>query len=212
MNPWVAATALAVVAFVLAEWRGSSAGRWIAKPLAAAGFVAVALSVGAMRSDWGRLVVAGLVLGAIGDVLLLPRSPVAFTAGLGSFLLGHLAYAAAFIERGVSPGWLLASASLFVAPALASWAWLRDHLPGPMRTPVRAYVAVISAMVACAFGTWGYAGNADLLAGALLFAASDLSVARDRFVAPGLANRLWGAPAYFAGQVLIALGAATGGA
>jgi hypothetical protein len=43
--------------------------------------------------------------------------------------------------------------------------------------------------------------------GAVLFFVSDLFVARNRFVAPGLANRLLGLPAYYGGQVLIAWGA-----
>jgi len=52
---------------------------------------------------------------------------------------------------------------------------------------------------------WPYAiGAIALLAGAALFFVSDLAVARDRFVAPGFANRLWGLPAYYAGQLLIA--------
>ena len=43
-----------------------------------------------------------------------------------------------------------------------------------------------------------------LLLGAVLFLLSDLSVARDRFVAPGFVNRLWGLPFYYGGQVLLA--------
>jgi uncharacterized membrane protein YhhN len=44
----------------------------------------------------------------------------------------------------------------------------------------------------------------EVAAGALLFAASDLAVARDRFVRPALRNKLWGLPAYFAAQLLLA--------
>ena len=46
--------------------------------------------------------------------------------------------------------------------------------------------------------------NPRFLAGAVLFFASDLGVARDKFVAPGFPNRAWGLPAYYAGQLLIA--------
>ena len=42
------------------------------------------------------------------------------------------------------------------------------------------------------------------LIGALLFFASDLAVARDKFVAPGVINKLWGLPAYYGGQLLLA--------
>ena len=94
-----------------------------------------------------------------------------------------------------------------VAAAIAL-AWMWRHL-GSMRIPVIAYVAVITTMVIGALVCdWG-ARNAPLarhvaLAGAILFFASDLSVARDRFVAPGFVNRAWGLPAYYAAQLLFA--------
>jgi hypothetical protein len=34
--------------------------------------------------------------------------------------------------------------------------------------------------------------------------ASDVAVARDRFVAPSVGNRLWGLPLYFVAQLLLA--------
>jgi len=58
-------------------------------------------------------------------------------------------------------------------------------------------------MVAFAFGVFPSAGLA-LLAGALSFYVSDLAVARDRFVAPGFSNRLWGLPLYYGGTLLLA--------
>jgi hypothetical protein len=41
-------------------------------------------------------------------------------------------------------------------------------------------------------------------AGALLFYLSDLLVARDRFVRPGIVNRVVGLPLYYAAQLLLA--------
>ena len=40
--------------------------------------------------------------------------------------------------------------------------------------------------------------------GAVAFFLSDLAVARDRFVAKGWVNRVWGLPLYYFGQVLLA--------
>ena len=40
---------------------------------------------------------------------------------------------------------------------------------------------------------------------AVAFYLSDVSVARDRFVAPGFGNRIWGLPLYYAAQLLFAL-------
>jgi hypothetical protein len=40
--------------------------------------------------------------------------------------------------------------------------------------------------------------------GATLFFASDLAVARERFLARDFTNKLYGLPAYYLGQLLIA--------
>ena len=204
MSLLVAGTIVAVAALLAAEARGSRAGIWIAKPLASAGFVAVALAAGAPDSPYGRWILAGLVLAWWGDVLLIPRSRAVFLAGIASFLLGHVAYGIAFVERGVSTTWVALAAVVLVGPALGVWRWLRGHVPAAMRGAVRAYVGVISAMVACAVGTFAEAGGAAILVGALMFFVSDLAVARNRFVAPGFVNKTWGLPLYYGGQLLLA--------
>ena len=43
-----------------------------------------------------------------------------------------------------------------------------------------------------------------VLAGAVLFFLSDLGVARDRFVSPGVWNRAVGLPLYYGAQLLLA--------
>ena len=74
-----------------------------------------------------------------------------------------------------------------------------------MKVPVLAYVVVITMMVICAAGTVNAPGGAVRVLGAVAFYLSDLGVARERFVTPGLANRLFGLPLYYGGQVLLAL-------
>jgi uncharacterized membrane protein YhhN len=192
------------VAVLLAgEYRGERRIVWLAKPAAAACFVAAALAWGALGSGYGRAVLAGLVASFAGDVLLIPRGrPAVFRAGVGAFGLAHLAYAAAFALRFQSPGLALGCA-LFAALALVFvWRWLRPHLPSEMVAPVLGYVAVISTMLVAAAG----AAPADpaIFAGAALFYASDLTVARDRFVRPGFANGALGLPLYFAAQLVLA--------
>lgn len=191
-----------------AEGRGWRPGIWIAKPLAATGFLVVALGAGAMGSAYGRWVLLALALSWLGDVLLIPCRQAAFLAGLTSFLLGHVAYVGAFVARGLDPAGTL----LAVAPAwLAFWLaarWLRAWVPREMRTPVRAYMIVISAMLVAAVGTTTREPRMEIALGAGLFYVSDLAVARDRFVAPSFANSLWGLPLYFGGQLLLALSTA----
>ena len=200
----VAMTVLGVAGVLLAQWQGQRAGTWVFKPLASAGFVLAALGVGATESLYGRVMLFGLLACAAGDVLLIFRSSRVFLAGIAAFLVGHLAFASAFVVRGVSaPTSLLAVLALVPFVRLVV-GWLRPHLEGPMKPAVFVYIAVISCMVALAVGTHVREPSMLVLVGALAFFLSDLAVARERFVAPGFVNRLWGLPLYYGAQLLLA--------
>ena len=74
-----------------------------------------------------------------------------------------------------------------------------------MKQPVVAYFIVIGTMSALACAVTAAGGPAGVALGALAFAASDVSVARDRFVQHDFRNRAWGLPLYYCAQVLLAL-------
>jgi uncharacterized membrane protein YhhN len=174
------------------------------KILASSAFVVVALGCGAMASTYGRLVLLALALSWVGDLLLLSARTAPFLGGLAAFLAAHVAYAAAFASRPLSSRWLLAGAALMAIVGAITLRWLWTHLDTAYRVAVTAYVLALGAMVSLAIGAAAGWGLPLLAVGALAFAASDISVARDRFVAPGLLNRLWGLPLYYAAQLLIA--------
>ena len=194
--------AVFVVALVAGEAQ-KTWGRVLTKPAASLCFIAVALAAGATDSSYGRWVLVALVLSAVGDVALLGAARPAFVGGLVSFLLGHVAYTVAFAARGIHLGWSALAALLAIAPFVVVLRWLLPHA-GALRVPVVAYAAVISTMVAAAVGTVGEEGDARIVVAALAFYVSDLAVARDRFVAPGPANRIWGLPLYYGAQFLFA--------
>jgi uncharacterized membrane protein YhhN len=79
-----------------------------------------------------------------------------------------------------------------------------------MRFPVIGYVAVITTMVVGGIAVSVHGNTVDptapLLAtsGAIAFYASDLAVARDKFVAKEAVNRAIGLPLYYGAQLLIA--------
>jgi uncharacterized membrane protein YhhN len=197
--------ALAVVGVVAADRAGSRAGLWIAKPLASTGFVLVALALGATGTTYGRWVLLGLALGWLGDVLLIPRGArLAFAAGLGSFLLGHLAFAVGFVSRGQSLAGLAGGLAFAAASALPLLRWLMPHVPASLKVPVSAYFAVISAMVATACGASAATGDWRLALGAIGFAVSDVTVARERFVVHSPWNGGLGLPLYYASQLVLA--------
>ena len=208
MLPYALVTIAASAALLAAEQRDWRLGVWIAKPIAAAGFVGAALANGALDSAYGQWILAGLVLSFVGDVLLIPREAKStFFAGLVSFLLGHVAYTGAFAVRGLDP-FTTAVAALPVS--LASMAALRHLWPHiqarspKFQRPVLAYLIVISTMLVCAAGSFGRAADPRILAGAIAFYVSDLAVARQRFVARSFSNKLWGLPLYFGAQLLLA--------
>jgi uncharacterized membrane protein YhhN len=200
-----------VALLLAAEQRASRLGVWIWKPLASACFLAAAVWWGAQHSEYGRWILLGLALSACGDVLLIPGGDATFRLGLVAFLLAHIAYAAAFVTLPQSPVALGLGALAVAWVVWICWRWLGPHLPAAMRVPVAAYFAAISAMGALALGAVGGGAPPSAAVGALAFMASDLSVARDRFVSRGFANLAWGLPLYFAAQLLIAWSAARAG-
>ena len=193
-----------VAALVAAERWQRGALIAVTKTTASGLFIAVALSLGAADSALGRWVLAALVLGAAGDVCLLSRRDAAFMAGLGFFLLSHLAYARGFGAGPLHAGALAGAALAMAVVGALTLRWLWPHLQGVFRPAVLAYVLAIALMVVLAIG-WGAArGDWRPVLGALLFAASDISVARQAFVARGFVNVAWGLPAYYVAQLLMA--------
>lgn len=203
---WILICAIAVAGLLAAERRNSQRGKWLAKPVASLAFVGTALASQALATTYGQLILLGLLLSLVGDVLLIPTGrPRIFRAGVLAFLAGHVAYGAAFLSQALSVTWLAVSGVLLLLALFAVWRWLRPTLPGDMRIPVLAYLGVIGAMsaLACAFA--GAGGPVTVAVGALAFTASDVSVARDRFVQHDFFNRAWGLPLYYCAQLLLAL-------
>ncbi|MFN2375400.1 MAG: lysoplasmalogenase [Candidatus Binatia bacterium] len=200
-----AATLALLVLLLIAEWRENRKAIALLKPLVSTGFVVAGFLAPTDAGLYAVVILAGLVLSWWGDVLLIPRDrPAVFRLGILAFLLGHVAYSTAFLARGVDWTATLASAVLMTALAMLVLRWLAAHTPDDMRLPVRAYVAVISTMLALAVGTWAAHGEPLIVVGAAMFYVSDLSVAADRFVRRSFLNRLWGLPCYYIAQLVLA--------
>ena len=196
--------ATAVGALLWAELKSSWLGVWLIKPVASTLFVITALLAGALASSYGRLILLGLLFSWLGDVFLIPKRQLFFIIGLGSFLLAHVAFSGAFLLQSlkVLPLTLAATATVVFAIIILRWLW--PHLSHSFRPAVVSYLAAISLMVVLASGTMAAAGP-QLLIGAVMFAVSDIFVARERFVSPSVVNRLWGLPLYYAAQLIFAL-------
>lgn len=191
--------ALALAGYIVAERRGSAPGMWATKPLASACFLLIALP------PVDRWLIGALALSFVGDLLLIPRAPRVFRAGILVFLIAHLAFIAAFAARGFASWWTVLSLAIL---SLAAWAVARRLLPRvdrALKAAVLAYVVVITMMVAAAAGAVANGAPPLLLGAALAFYANDLLVARDRFLQKDWRNRLVGLPLYYGAMVLFAV-------
>ena len=203
---------LLVAGFAVLDWYAVAARRRpleaVAKPLTMVALAAAALASGAADTTAGRWLLAALLLGMLGDIALLSDSEPRFLAGLAAFLVGHIAYLAAFLELGARRavpalvGALLVAALLVVVGRPVLVAARREGGPG-LGGAVAAYMVVIAAMVVTAWGT----GRPLVAAGATVFMVSDAVLAHDRFVRSWRWAPLVVMVTYHVGQVLIVLGA-----
>jgi len=196
---------VACLFLVLAEYHKWPIRRAVFKILASSAFVMIALQLDAMTTTYGRLILVALALSWVGDVLLLSRQSRIFLLGIASFLLSHIAFSIAFATRPLSLAGLVIGFVAMVCIGAIVLKWLWRHLQSFYRVAVTAYVVAIFAMCTFAIALSAASGNWVLATGALAFAASDISVARDRFVSPGFVNRAWGLPLYYAAQITLAL-------
>jgi len=190
------------------ERREHLVGKLAVKPLLSCLFVLTAVVAAPAFSTYPVVVVVGLVLCLVGDVCLAFPQQALFRAGLAAFLLGHVAYIAAFAAAAYPNWglWITAAAALPVSSLV--YRRLQPFL-GRMKTPVMAYIVVITVMLIAAGGVFGdmhlsSAGRFLVLNGAFSFYLSDIFVARQRFVQPSFWNRLIGLPLYYLGQFQIA--------
>jgi uncharacterized membrane protein YhhN len=198
------ATVVAAVVDWLAVHGRRPAVEYVFKPLTLGLLTAAALALEPDDPGVRAWFVAALVLALAGDVfLMVPRD--LFLAGLGAFLLAHVAYAVGLTLAGLS----LAGAAAGLAMVAVVCATVGRRLVAGVRArepalgvPVVAYMGVISTMVVCACGT----GDPRAIAGALLFYASDALIGWGRFVSEhGRSGDLAVIVTYHAGQILLVL-------
>jgi len=210
---WTLIAATLVVA--VADWWAVAAGRkpaeYVLKPLTMAVLIAAALAMPDPVSSASRTwFVVALALSLVGDVfLMLPESETNFIGGLGSFLLGHVAYIVGILATGeVTTGRLLVGVALVLVgiatlgQTIVRGAHRTDKVFG---VPVALYIGVISTMVALAVGS----GRPVLVAGALLFFVSDACIGWSKFVKEFPGYRMAIITTYHLGQVGLLLGLLT---
>ena len=204
----IAFTVGSVLLHIAADRRQDRSGRLLTKATASSGVITIALSLGALESPWGQLLLVALCLSTLGDMVLALRETSTFVGGLVSLLLAHIAFGAAFVVLGVDTSVALVIAAAFAVIARGLVRWILPHVSQGLRLAAIAHVVASSGMATLALAAGWSAGNAAIgIAGAAFF-ISDLFVARDRFIASDFNNRLFGLPLYYGAQILLALQAA----
>lgn len=197
--------AAAVGLFLFGELRDIRRVQQVMKPVSSLLFCIMAWQAGAFQSLFGQIMFGGLVACALGDVSLLSRAQAWFRAGLFAFLLGHVFFIGAFASLDWALPRAVAKAGLLVLVGAGVFRWLRRHAPQDMQLAVGVYVIIILGMVLAAFGAWGGGATVLLPIAAVMFAVSDIGVARDRFVKQSWLNKLLITPLYYGAQGLFAV-------
>jgi len=203
----VLSVAAAALYFILIDMRASLL-RSAVKTLAVALLAALCI-----LQQQPLLLIAALVLSAMGDWFLSRDGDKAFLLGLGSFLAAHVAYIALFWSLGgglpalQAEPWRLAVVAAMAVLALAMLVLLMREVGPDLRFPVTVYIVAILAMGIAALTT----NSAWIIAGALAFMASDATLATERFlttaISPGrLAMGIGVWLLYYAAQALIMIG------
>lgn len=171
----------------------SKAAEYLLKPGTLLALILAAAVIDPERDAQRTWFVIALVLSLAGDVfLMLPAN--AFVAGLGSFLLAHLAYVVGFLlEPRETVAVAVAAALVVLAAATAGRRIVlaaRASDDPKIAGPVAIYMSTISVMVVLAAGT----AEPFAAVGAALFFVSDSLIGWDRFVRPFA----WARPAIMA--------------
>ena len=206
------------VCFIITENRKKYTPAVVLKGCASLVFVALGLITMAAAQDqrFARLVVIGLILGAVGDVLLNLRfvfekaGQKIFLVGIAAFLSGHILYLAALIPGSRNlPVCLVCGVA---AAALLLW-WIFSRV-GKVKKAFKivgiVYIGAIVLLTAVAIGRLvsspDSTGALLYVCGALLFTASDVIMILNTFGdTPRASMRAANLTLYYLGQLLIAL-------
>lgn len=186
MEIFLMAAALGAALAVWCEERAAGRHRafYLLKPATTLLILGAVLTAPGADPDYRLWVAVAVLLSTCGDIALMRHDDAGFLVGLGSFLLAHGVFVAAFLLDGVQapPGWT----AVPVTAGLVFLLWLLPRT-GRLRPPVAVYAAALVAMsVAAAVRMEIRDDRGAMLAaiGTLVFLLSDAALAIRRFHRP----------------------------
>ncbi|MGW3246718.1 lysoplasmalogenase [Streptomyces sp. NPDC001070] len=189
--------AVAAVVHLAAQLVDSGTADHLTKPV----LVPLLAACAALRGG-PRLLVAALLCGWAGDVLLQLDGDTPFLAGMGAFAAGHVCYLTLFVRRGAFADRRRAAATAagYAVVWLAALVLVWPGLPSGLRIPVAVYSLLLTAMAAAAAGP----GPRATAVGGALFLLSDTLLATRLADLPQLpAADFWIMLTYLGAQYLL---------
>lgn len=198
----ILAVIFAAIFFAL-RWRSFFAARPFIKAT-----MAVLLAAYCITAQPPLIVMAaGFALSAFGDFFLDLRGEKYFLPGLIAFFAAHVAFAVYLfgyadpLSSYTGIEWFMCAA--LAAATIAFYIWLLPALPKDMKIPVAAYSTIITLMGIAALTT---ALSLLVPIGALLFIASDVVLAVERFKFKFPLDKKINWALYASGQIVLAIG------
>lgn len=192
-----------VIAVIYGGFFRSTKGSNLGSFLKTTPLVLLAVYVGI--KDGHSLLIAALILSALGDLALSRTGQPAFLAGLISFAIAHIMYSLLFAQYFENANTVAAVVLILLCGS--SFYWLIPYTKS-LRAPVVFYIAIISIMTFFAFSS---SINMMVLLGVVAFVISDLMLSIRMFragektpIAEALNIGVW--VFYFGGQLMITLG------
>ena len=204
------------IAFILTERKENYGLAVLLKGTASLIFIGIGLlcSDASVNMAFAKWIVAGLILGGIGDVCLNLRFVLksagqkVFMGGIAAFLLGHLAYLAALLPPAGKTLFFSIPLGLLAAFLLLKWILAKVSVGKAFKIFGIIYIGAVVLMTAVAIGLFLSApvtAHAMFACGAVLFTLSDVILVFHLFTAD---KKPWMRPTnltlYYLGQLLIA--------
>lgn len=222
MNMWIILICLvgllADIWFIKTEYAGKMAKATLLKGIASAFFVALGVICYAENAtNFGRLILIGLILGMVGDIFLNLRnqfegaaSRKIFAIGILAFLSGHFFYIAALIR--LNTGILLPAVICTAVISLIAIPPLMKRITAPskgLKIFGYAYLVIVIAMFSCAASLLLKSGISLLpglfTIGGLLFTVSDFIMIYYSFGKKIRPLRAINLLSYYIAQLIIAI-------
>lgn len=206
MECFVLAAAVTGAAHIYTDYRGPRWATYLFKPATMLIIIGMLWAYPPLDESLRWLITAGLVASLVGDCfLMLPSKPL--LPGLSSFLVAHVIYVYAFVQRAeLAWSFALGLVLLLLLLWAAALFGVMRKKAGKLLAPGALYIGSLGCMVffASNIALAELPGSELLLLGALFFLVSDTALAFNRIYQPYRAAQLLILSTYYVAQALIA--------